>query len=64
MQSKNAPHRAFVRDESGASAAEYSLILGVIGFGVIAAAAYLGGAIAAQITDAAACIQSRGAACN
>ncbi len=64
MQCKYAPLRALVRDESGASAAEYSLILGIIGFGVAAAATYLSGAIAAQIGDVAACLKSAGTACN
>ena len=36
---------AFMRDESGASAAEYVLILAVIGSAVAIAAATLGGAI-------------------
>ena len=37
--------RDFVRDESGAAAAEYALILAIVGAGIAAAAFYLGGAI-------------------
>jgi pilus assembly protein Flp/PilA len=37
--------RNFVRDESGASAAEYALILAIVGAGIAVAAAALGTAI-------------------
>ncbi|MBX7494093.1 Flp family type IVb pilin [Qipengyuania sp. 1NDW9] len=37
--------KAFLRDESGASAAEYALILAVVGAGIAAAAFFLGDAI-------------------
>ena len=37
--------KAFGRDESGAAAAEYALILAVVGGGIAAAALALGGAI-------------------
>ena len=39
----------FLRDESGASAAEYALILAVVGAGIAAAAYYLGEAIETSI---------------
>ena len=42
----------FVTDESGASAAEYALILAVVGAGIAAAAFALGGAIQSAISDA------------
>jgi pilus assembly protein Flp/PilA len=34
--------RSFVRDESGAAAAEYALILAIVGAGIAGAAFYLG----------------------
>ena len=37
--------REFVRDESGAAAAEYALILAIVGAGIAGAAFYLGGKI-------------------
>ena len=50
----------FLRDESGASAAEYALILAVVGAGIAAAAFTLGGAISSSI-DA---TKSKVAACS
>lgn len=41
----------FVADESGASAAEYALILAVVGSGIAIAAFGLGGAITTAISD-------------
>ena len=43
----------FVRDESGASAAEYALILAIIGGGIALAAGNLGTAISGAIQTAA-----------
>ncbi|MBA4766428.1 MAG: Flp family type IVb pilin [Porphyrobacter sp.] len=40
----------FVADQSGASAAEYALILAVVGAGIAVAAAALGGAISTKVT--------------
>ncbi len=37
--------KSFVADENGASAAEYALILAIVGTGIAAAAFALGGAI-------------------
>jgi pilus assembly protein Flp/PilA len=45
-------------DESGASAAEYALILAIVGIGIVTAAIALGDAISGAMTDAAACIES------
>lgn len=45
-----------LRDESGASAAEYALILAIIGGAIALAALALGGAISTSINDAADCI--------
>jgi pilus assembly protein Flp/PilA len=45
-------------DESGASAAEYALILALVGTGIALAAYNLGGAIGNEMDDAKACIES------
>ena len=43
----------FLRDESGASAAEYALILAIVGIGIVAAAGALRDAISGAMTRAA-----------
>lgn len=48
----------FIADESGASAAEYALIIAVVGVGIGAAALYLGANIQDAIGDAAADVYS------
>ncbi|WP_435417898.1 Flp family type IVb pilin [Parerythrobacter aurantius] len=42
--------KTFARDESGASAAEYALILVVVGLAIVAAAQGLSGAISGAMT--------------
>jgi pilus assembly protein Flp/PilA len=49
-------------DESGASAAEYALILALVGTGIALAAYNLGGAIGDEMDDARNCITSGNAA--
>lgn len=44
--------KSFVRDESGASAAEYALILAIIGAGIAIAAGALGTAVSTAINSA------------
>ena len=44
--------KTFIRDESGASAAEYALILAIVGAGIALAAFALGGAISNSIGNA------------
>ena len=44
--------KTFIRDESGASAAEYALIIAIVGVGVGAAALALGGHVKAAIGNA------------
>ncbi len=44
--------KTFLRDESGASAAEYALILAVVGAGIAVAAYNLGGAVSNSINAA------------
>jgi pilus assembly protein Flp/PilA len=53
----------FSRDESGASAAEYALILAIVGAGIAAAAIFLGGAISTAMNSAGDCIATDGATC-
>jgi pilus assembly protein Flp/PilA len=45
-----------LKDDTGASAAEYALILAIIGGAIALAALALGGAISTSINDAADCI--------
>jgi pilus assembly protein Flp/PilA len=47
----------------GASAAEYALILAIIGAGIAAAAFFLGAEVATAINDAGSCISTEGSAC-
>ncbi len=48
----------FGKDESGASAAEYALLLAIIGIGIVIAAQNLGSAIANSLQRAANCINA------
>ena len=48
----------FIKDESGASAAEYALILAIVGAAIAFAAVTLGGAIANAMDNATECINS------
>ena len=50
--------KTFLRDESGASAAEYALILAVVGAGIAGAALALGNAIDAEIDQATGLVQN------
>ena len=49
---------SMLRDKSGASAAEYALILAIIGAAIAVAALGLSGAISAEMNDAADCISN------
>jgi pilus assembly protein Flp/PilA len=51
-----------LRDDSGASAAEYALILAIVGTGIAIAAIILGGAIGGAMNSAANCIANPGTA--
>ena len=55
---------SMLKDQSGASAAEYALILAIVGSAIAAAAIFLGDTIASAINDAAVCISSNGSTCN
>lgn len=50
-------------DDSGASAAEYALILAIVGTAIGLAAVTLGDAISTAVDDAATCIDSNGGNC-
>jgi pilus assembly protein Flp/PilA len=56
--------KSFVMDESGASAAEYALILAIIGTVIAGAAIALSGAIGGALNDAKTCISTNGSTCN
>ena len=56
--------KSFIRDESGASAAEYALILAVIGTAIAIGSIALGKAIGGALTDATKCISTNGVTCN
>jgi pilus assembly protein Flp/PilA len=49
---------AYLNEQDGASAAEYALILAIVGAAIAAAAIFLGGAIASAINSAGTCIQT------
>ena len=49
-----------LKDDSGASAAEYALILAIVGTAIATAAITLGGTIANAMTDASNCIKNKG----
>ncbi len=52
-----------LKDQSGASAAEYALILAIVGTAIAAASIYLGGTIATAMNDAGSCISTGGTTC-
>jgi pilus assembly protein Flp/PilA len=56
--------KSFIADESGASAAEYALILAIVGTGIAAAAVTLGGAITTAMDDASDCIDGTDVTCR
>ncbi len=53
----------FLNDESGASAAEYALILAIVGAGIAGAALFLGNAISESMTDACKAIDADDSSC-
>ena len=52
-----------LKDETGASAAEYALILAIVGAAIAFAAIFLGAQIATAVNDAGTCISSNGTSC-
>jgi pilus assembly protein Flp/PilA len=55
--------KSFLKEQNGASAAEYALILAIVGAAIAAAAIFLGAQIAAAINSAGSCISSAGGNC-
>jgi len=55
--------KTFLRDESGASAAEYALILAIIGAGIAFASFTLGEAITTAMNNASSCIAGTDTSC-
>jgi pilus assembly protein Flp/PilA len=53
-----------LKDQSGASAAEYALILAIVGTAIALAAIYLGNNIAKAVNSAANCINTPASACS
>jgi pilus assembly protein Flp/PilA len=51
---------AFLNEQDGASAAEYALILAIVGAAIAAAAIFLGAQIADAVNSAGSCISSHG----
>ncbi len=49
----NIMFKNYIREEAGASAAEYALILAIIGIGIVTAAGLLQGAISGAMTNTA-----------
>ena len=56
--------KTFLRDDSGASAAEYALILAIVGAAIALAAITLGNTIGGALNEASTCISSNGQTCN
>ena len=55
--------KSLLTDESGASAAEYALILAIVGTGIAGAAVYLGATIGNSMNTASKCISDKGVGC-
>ncbi|GFZ94315.1 MULTISPECIES: Flp family type IVb pilin [Sphingobium] len=55
--------KKFWADQSGASAAEYALILAIVGTGIALAAFQLGGAISGAMNTAKNCINTTNGVC-
>jgi pilus assembly protein Flp/PilA len=54
---------SFLKDESGASAAEYALILALVGLAIVAAVHTLGANIGTAINSAANCVANTNGGC-
>ena len=55
--------RRYLHQTEGATAAEYALILAIVGAAIAAAAIFLGQTIASAVNSAASCISSKGSNC-
>jgi pilus assembly protein Flp/PilA len=56
--------KTFLRDESGASAAEYALILAIVGAAIVLGAINLGEAIGTELNSTADCIDGTDTSCR
>ena len=56
--------RAFATDQRGAAAAEYVMILAIVGTALALAIILLSGAIATAINETATCIETKGVSCS
>lgn len=52
-----------LRDDRGASAAEYALILAIVGTGIALASLFLGQVVANSMNDTGTCISTSGGTC-
>ena len=52
-----------LKDDSGAAAAEYALILAIVGAAIAVAAIGLGGAVSNAMNSSSTCISSKGKTC-
>jgi pilus assembly protein Flp/PilA len=50
--------KSVIKDDGGASAAEYALILAIVGAGIAAASIYLGTSISTAMNNASECIKT------
>jgi pilus assembly protein Flp/PilA len=55
--------RDFLNDENGAAAAEYALILAIVGASIAAGAATLGNAVSSAMGRSSNCIATNGTTC-
>jgi pilus assembly protein Flp/PilA len=55
---------SLLRDHRGVSAAEYAILLGLVGSAVALAAIGLGGSIAGSMNDSRGCVQNHGKSCG
>ena len=53
-----------LKNDSGASAAEYALIIAIVGAAIAFAAIFLGTQISTAVNDAGTCISTNGQTCN
>jgi pilus assembly protein Flp/PilA len=56
--------KKLLTDESGASAAEYALILAIVGTAIAVAAIGLGKSVAGAMNNAKSCIDTKGTTCS
>ena len=55
---------SLLRDDRGVSAAEYAILLGLVGTAIALAAMGLGGSISGAMNDSSTCVQQHGKSCG